>query len=204
MEKKRIIFDLDGTLIDNADYHEATISLYQYQQTPYTMEDIENYVRAMGNYEQYNDEYTFEKYLAHLRGFTNIPLTEEGLRYYMSSTSLLCPRTPTDQETIETLEYLKNKYDLVVLTNYFKEVQSARLEYMNLLHYFSEVYGGELVRKPDAKAFIMACGEYSKDECLMIGDSTRTDINGAKNAGMDYIQISENRREDIKQLRKVL
>ena len=38
-----------------------------------------------------------------------------------------------DDSTIGTLKYLSKKYELVILTNYFKEVQEKRLENAGLI-----------------------------------------------------------------------
>lgn len=204
MKKKRIIFDLDGTLIDQVDYRDAARNLYEYQGTRFTEEDLEMYLTAMATYEDYNELYTFEDYYRHLCEHTNIPLTKDGLMHYLVTTELLCPKELLDIETKETLEYLKAKYDLVVLTNFFQSIQAARMQFMGIDKYFTRIYGAEQYRKPNPMAFKMAMGFYRPEECIMIGDSQKLDIEGAKSVNLDSIKIGPNRKEDIKNLRKKL
>ena len=41
--------------------------------------------------------------------------------------------------------------------------------------------------KPNKESFITAVGEYNQNECVMIGDSYKIDIQGAMDAGLDAI-----------------
>lgn len=47
-----------------------------------------------------------------------------------------CAPDKISQEIIETLEYLKSKYELVALTDWYEEQQKARLKKANILKYF--------------------------------------------------------------------
>ena len=51
-----------------------------------------------------------------------------------------------DDDVIETLEYLKDKYDIVLLTNYFIEPQIGRLKKVGIDKYFSRFIGGDMKR----------------------------------------------------------
>ena len=108
--------------------------------------------------------------------------------------------TNLKKETIDTLEYLYQKYDLVVLTNWFTDQQSSRLENANILKYFKEVIGTDKVlNKPNKEAFIYACKNNLPSECVMVGDNLNLDIIGAQNAGLKTILIDyKNKYPDYK------
>lgn len=92
----------------------------------------------------------------------------------------------------ETLTYLSEKnYTLHIITNGFKETQHIKISSSNLDSYFDKVINSEICgfSKPDRKIFdyAIALSEADCKECIMIGDDLYTDIQGAKNAGMDAI-----------------
>ena len=95
-----------------------------------------------------------------------------------------------DEEVKEILEYLSKKYNLVVLTNYFKEIQENRLINAGIRDYFEEVYGGdEVYLKPHKEAFEKAIGDYDIKDCIMIGDDPICDIKGAQDIGLKVIAV---------------
>ena len=47
---------------------------------------------------------------------------------------------PLNNEVKNTLKYLSNKYELVVLTNWFTDCQQKRLEKAGILKYFKKVF----------------------------------------------------------------
>lgn len=93
--------------------------------------------------------------------------------------------------TIETLEQLKNHFQLHIITNGFEEIQHIKLEFAGLTKYFDNVFTSEQAesKKPDAGIFKYALKQAgaSAEESLMIGDDLEVDIIGAKAVGMDTI-----------------
>ncbi|RNC83495.1 MAG: noncanonical pyrimidine nucleotidase, YjjG family [Winogradskyella sp.] len=93
--------------------------------------------------------------------------------------------------TFEILDYLKDKYQLHIITNGFKEAQEKKLEVSGLKDYFITVTNSEMVgvKKPNPKIFnysLNAADAFPK-ESLMIGDNLEADIEGAVNVGMEAI-----------------
>ncbi|GAL83905.1 haloacid dehalogenase [Sporocytophaga myxococcoides] len=92
---------------------------------------------------------------------------------------------------LEVLDYLKNKYQLHIITNGFKETQHIKLETSGLSKYFPIVINSEICgfKKPDVKIFDYAfkLTRASNRDSIMIGDDWDADITGAMNAGMPYI-----------------
>ena len=96
---------------------------------------------------------------------------------------------------IETLDYLKQNYKLHIITNGFSEVFSIKMKACGIKDYFEHIIISEeheLV-KPDEKIFRLAekFTGASTEECVMIGDSLESDIEGALNAGWEAVYLTE-------------
>jgi putative hydrolase of the HAD superfamily len=79
----------------------------------------------------------------------------------------------------ETLQYLKGKYGLYLLTNGFASTQMQKIEACNLGSYFSRIFIAELIgyQKPDRRFLrhaVKSCTPIKKI-CLMIGDDLEAD-----------------------------
>ncbi len=96
--------------------------------------------------------------------------------------------------THETLNYLKNKYKMHIITNGFEEVQFIKLEKSNLAQYFEEVITSENAgqKKPHPTIFDFALNltGAKKEESLMIGDNLEADILGAQQFGIDQVYFN--------------
>ena len=92
---------------------------------------------------------------------------------------------------IETLEYLKSKYNLHIITNGFAEVQDNKLKNSKLDPYFDVIVNSETagVKKPNPIIFekALSLANVKKENSLMIGDSYEADVLGALNFGIDAI-----------------
>jgi len=93
--------------------------------------------------------------------------------------------------TYELLDYLAPKYNLAILTNGFKEVQTSKLKNCNLDKYFTKLICSEDTgyQKPNPKIFQYALSSLNakKAESIMIGDDLKVDIIGANNFKIDTI-----------------
>lgn len=96
--------------------------------------------------------------------------------------------------TFELLDYLKEKYQLHIITNGFEEIQQKKMRSANILHYFKEVITSESVgvKKPNPKVFLHALevAEANKEEAMMIGDNLEADIQGALDVGLQAIHCN--------------
>jgi putative hydrolase of the HAD superfamily len=107
----------------------------------------------------------------------------------------LCPtKTNLFPGAHETLQYLKSKYTLHLISNGFRESQDIKISGTNLGAYFQHIIISEEigVNKPDKAIFEHALNlaGANKDESLMIGDSLEADVYGALNFGMDAIYFN--------------
>ena len=100
---------------------------------------------------------------------------------------------------IELLEYLKNDgKEIVILTSWFSGTQIPRLKRAGLYEYIDKMVAGEDAMKPDLESFELAIGDTSKEDCIMIGDSLKSDKAGSENAGIDcYIVDKEHALNDL-------
>jgi len=93
--------------------------------------------------------------------------------------------------TIEILDYLKPKYKLHVITNGFDESQAKKMKSSGLNDYFESVVTSETTghKKPDPRIFYhaMEVAGASVESSIMIGDNPVSDIQGARNAGLDQV-----------------
>ncbi len=95
--------------------------------------------------------------------------------------------------TIEILEYLKNQYQLHIITNGFEETQDKKMKTSNIIHYFKTLTNSETVgvKKPNPKIFNFALNTANAkaNESIMIGDNFEADIKGAIKVGMNAIHF---------------
>lgn len=187
---KRIIFDLDDTLIPwTKKYYMNFVELAKkynisldLQQLVHIADSIDEYENNCQNY----DDENFKKLVSQLSG---INITDEMLLLIKEWVGGCVPDNK-DEKLVETLEYLATKYELVVLTNFFYESQYKRLEKYGIAKYFKEIYGADKHSKPNKEAYIMAANGTNLNECLMIGDNKRLDYDKPKELGLDAIWLT--------------
>ena len=88
----------------------------------------------------------------------------------------------------EVLEYLAGKYNLYILSNGFRELQSCKMRSAGVDGYFKKVILSEdlgvLKPWPAIFNFALSATQSELRESLMIGDSWEADITGAHGVGM--------------------
>lgn len=185
---KRIIFDIDNTLIkwENS-YYKKLGQVFEELQMRYTKTDIENVIHAIDEYEK--TETYFQKGAMHRiieeKMQKEIPanFVDTMLAYFSN-----CVPEKLPEEVTETLEYLNSKYELVTLSNWFEETQNIRLEKVGIRKYFKECFACEKIKmKPNKESYETAIGPHKPEECIMIGDNIVTDVEGALNCNLQSI-----------------
>jgi len=200
--KKLIIFDLDGTLIDSVPDLALAINLTL--KSLNLKEFSEDTIRAwVGNgalalvQRALSSSVEIDKNLN--IGFVNKAL-KIFLEYYknnLTTSTILYPHVK------QILKYLKEKeYVLSIVTNKPFKFVSPILKNLNIEQYFTYCVGADSLdeKKPSAKPLIHVCEKLniSIENSIMIGDS-KNDILSASNAKMDSIAVSYgyNYDEDI-------
>jgi putative hydrolase of the HAD superfamily len=96
--------------------------------------------------------------------------------------------------TFEILDYLKDKYNLHIITNGFEEIQAKKMESSKILDYFDVIVTSESVgvKKPNPRVFEFALEKANANasNSIMIGDSIEADIYGAINSGIKAIHCN--------------
>lgn len=95
----------------------------------------------------------------------------------------------------DLLLYLSDKYKIFTASNGIYEMQENRLKKSNLDKYFDKIFVSDKIgfEKPDKKFFqkIMDLTKFSNDDLIMIGDSIKSDIIGAKNSKIKSIYFNK-------------
>jgi putative hydrolase of the HAD superfamily len=188
---KKLIFDLDNTLIMWKD--EYVNALKKTIKEHNINEDVNYINNLIDNYEEYYDKYDKQNLLELINNNIKEKIDMNFIEDFLYNIGFM---SEPNEEVIETLEYLSKKYELVVLTNWFKEPQTNRLKTAKIYKYFKEIFGGEEYIKPNKQAFITAAENTPLDECIMIGDSYNIDIQGAYNAGIKPIFMNPKNKEN--------
>ena len=144
----------------------------------------------MKTYETKFDNYNKNDYLNHIGKGINQKLPDDFLKIFFEELKVAIP--PLNEELIQAIKDLSEKYELAILTNYFSESQLNRLNNMGIGKFFTEIHGEKLI-KPNINAYLNAGGKNEPNECVMIGDDLSLDIVFAKKAGMHTIFVNSKR-----------
>lgn len=128
-------------------------------------------------------------------GFT---LSEEDIKGWMIHNGETI-KDEIVEGVIDLFDYLKsNNKDIVILTNWFSKTQIPRLKRTGLYDYVDKFVFGDDSMKSNIESFKLAIGNTNKEDCIMIGDSIKSDKLGAINAGIDYYIVdNENTIKDL-------
>jgi 2-haloalkanoic acid dehalogenase type II len=97
-------------------------------------------------------------------------------------------------DTAQTLEALRPRYRLGLVTNGPSAIQRAKIEHFGLADYFDVLIVSEEVgvAKPDPAIFMLALERLGVEpaEALFVGDSPEYDLRGAEAAGMAFVWMN--------------
>lgn len=202
VNKKVIIFDLDGTLIDSSPdlSHAVNHMLEQLNLSTFSESTVHGWVgngastlvkRALSGdslIDETIDPKLFEKAL------------DIFLKFYAKNLCVATTLYPNVKETLASLK--KEGYILVIVTNKPFDFVAPILKGLGLDGLFEFYLGGESLekRKPDPMPLFYVCEKLkvTVEECVMIGDS-KNDIISANHAKMQSVGVTYgyNYGEDI-------
>lgn len=202
---KNIIFDLDNTIIENKEeylsYYKEALEAFGYDKNDYSAiyELISEYECSLKADERFYDKQK-------LLDFINKRLNKNYDIGLIDKIAELMGKYWTKYVFLDnsTLDYLGQKYNLYVFTNWFKDSQTERLKNINYLKYFSDVFGSDTVgAKPFKASFEEVLNNIgaSPEECVMVGDNKALDILGATNAGIHAILFDYDGMRDRKDIK---
>lgn len=101
----------------------------------------------------------------------------------------------------EVLEYLAPRYNLYILSNGFRELQSCKMRSSGIDSYFKKVILSEdlgvMKPWPEIFNFALSATQSQLRESVMIGDSWEADIKGAWGVGMHQVFYNFTCREEF-------
>lgn len=195
---KYLLFDADGTLYDfaaSADlslrkvfnkngiaYTEQTIELYE-EGNKWCWESYEKGTLTQEELKTKRFQLMFDKLQLH----QDAMMAGEDYVEFLAQEGIMIPGA------IEFLEAIKHM-DKAIITNGIAKTQHGRFEKTDTKKYFSHIFISQEMnkQKPDKAFFDEVLEKIGKkaEECLVIGDSEKSDIKGAVNAGIDSVFIS--------------
>lgn len=181
---KRIMFDLDNTLIPCLDdNYSATKEVFDYFNIPFNEDKYVLFKSAMLNYEKHHKRFNKEDMSRYFKNILNKKIPNTFVNIWIEYLSKMVP--DKDEKLIELLKYLSSKYSLVVVSNWFRDQQVKKMKLYGIYEYFDEVITcEEYNKKPSREIFNKACEGYDKSEVIMVGDTFKTDIKGAMDFGL--------------------
>ncbi len=203
---KKFIWDLDGTLL-SGDFYTHELSYFEEKLIG---QDIETFLKNkygyLMEYEKNFFKYDVKSFSDFLSLRSGLVIDETVIMGWNEHSKSVPDTIHTGAE--EVLSYLQSKgYENILYTNWFKDVQEARLRNANLLEYFSEIYGGELAIKPNAIGYKKIIKDVNPNEVVMIGDNIVNDVLVPRSIGIttyhyDPLEKSKDKNK-IKTLRKI-
>jgi len=155
-------------------YHEINSDLWEKYSKGIITKDVLKWSRFYKTLFQYNCD--------------DIELAKKLGDIYVEKSPL---KTVLYPNTSETLAKLKHKYKQYVLTNGFKEVQHIKVKCCDLEKYFERVFTSEEVGKMKPSEiffnYVLSELQVKPENCLMIGDDVKADIEGARNCKIDQV-----------------
>jgi phosphoglycolate phosphatase len=191
MSQPLALFDLDGTLVDSApDISHALNSALISSSLPAVGEQIVRSYIGEGAQRLVHRAITRQ-----YEGVANINLydqvSKKFLNNYAKNIFIKSKIYPKVEETLQELKI--REIDLGCVTNKPYEFAISLLKAAGLFNYFAVVVGGDSLskKKPNPAPIIYAIKKLGakKKYTSMIGDSL-TDLNAAKNAGVQSICVS--------------
>lgn len=180
---KKYIFDVDYTILipdwsKEDDYFKEHILENEQE------EFFKNKQSILNKYEQEFPRYNTKTLSDYFKsyGFTVSEDTINGWMIYNGETI----KDEVVDGVVDLFKYLKeNNKEIVILTSWFSGTQIPRLKRAGLFNYIDKIVAGEDAMKPGLESFELAIDVTNKKDCIMIGDSIRSDKVGADNALID-------------------
>ena len=209
---KAIIFDFDDTLTDRGELYRrfSHYMIDKYFGLPEST-DKEEIVRELCEWDKRGYANRIDVNNRMIERW-NLSVTAEQLQDELFHAG--AKFTVLEENAVDTLEYLKSKYKLGMITNGSPVFQNNKIVASGLAKYFDDIIisGNVGVHKPDKEIFLMSCRNLgiSPQEAVYVGDKMVNDVTGAENAGMTAVLYAKhvndqykNRINDLAELKQL-
>lgn len=210
---KAVFLDWDDTIGDfkNAAYH-AILEIYAKYGISRLYDDANAYFAVYNAHNlelwhEYGDDKVTKEFLAHDRFYWPMKQSPKSCGFADEDLHKMADVISEDflvlttkyfrllPDAEETIKYLAAKYPLTIVSNGFIEVQYEKIRRSGLGQYFTHVVLSEEIgcQKPNPLFFQKALevNHISAEDAIVVGDSYYSDIQGAINAGIDYIWLTD-------------
>lgn len=199
---QNIFFDLDDTLWAFSENSRDTF------EEVYLKYKLDAYFNSFDHYYNLYQKRNLELWDEYAKGkVTKAGLNDQRFLYPLQAVGLNDPElakrfandffsfVPTKTKLMpyakEILEYLAPKYNLYILSNGFAELQAQKMKSSGIDGYFKKIILSEdigvMKPYPEIFHFALSATQSELKESIMIGDSWKADIEGAKGIGMDQV-----------------
>lgn len=190
-----ILLDVDGTLLDfkqsEAWGMTTVLKTYGFEPTPELLEQYHQVNNAAWDAFE-RGEVTKEKLVCDrfVNFFGRLGRTVDGLEVELFYRSLLDQSAILIDGALELCAYLKERYDLYIVTNGTSSTQYKRLAASGLDQYVKDIFVSEDAgsQKPQKEYFdycFTRIPNADPSRMLLVGDSLQSDIRGGNAAGTD-------------------
>ena len=179
-----VIFDLDDTLYLEKDYVKSGYNLIA-KAFPEVVNMSEKLWQVFLRGGKAIDEVLLSEGL----------LTEENKQKCLKIYRNQIPNINLDSAVVNLLSGLKDKgYKLGIITDGRPEGQRAKIKSLDLERYVDQIIvtdelGGEIMRKPNEKAFVLICEKLgvNYENAVYVGDNPKKDFIAPEKLGMKWI-----------------
>ncbi|MBD3677866.1 MAG: HAD-IA family hydrolase [Rhodobacteraceae bacterium] len=185
----RIVFDLDGTLIDSAPDIQAiaNVALKSVDAVPITLQETHSFIGE-----------GISIFVAKMRAARGIPDSEQAqlldqvVALYDDAVTLTVPYPGV----LDALDTLARRHRLGICTNKLHRPCLAVLKHLGIGDYFGTVWGGDnrFGPKPNPAPLQAAFDELGDGPCIYIGDS-EVDAETARRASVPFFLFTEGYRK---------
>lgn len=200
---KIISFDLDGTLatedFDDVLWNTEIPMLYSRTHNV-SLESAKKHVFS---------EYYKALYIEKVKDWTNLNYWSERLQLDVSLIyEDMKKKVSVYEEVISVLEYLKEKYDLIVVTNASEEFMNIKLEIEDLKKYFTHTFSAPKISETEKKDVftykkIIDLLGITAEEIIHVGDNAFFDKQVPESIGIKSYLLDRQGLGDIKSLEEL-
>lgn len=189
------VFEKQHIEIDSADFLLHYIPINKKYWEKYRKDEITQLELRFGRLKE-----TFDLLNYTIADDTIVFLSEQYIHYLPKYNHLF-------DGAIPILDYLKEKYNLHIITNGFAEIQENKLNNSYITSYFKTITNSEMAgfKKPNRMIFEYALdlAKAKKENSIMIGDCLEADVQGALDAGLDAIFFNASKVEVLQNIKQV-